>query len=229
MLTDILFRLHCPLPCPWTPPPPSNNVYLATVVISSTGGANQRRGGELGQYEYLEDKGYYVQSSTGQKHISRYLYHDADDKWWVSSAPGEERGWLRNPIPSKTLPASGWQYLDGTSHKDDPTLTISPGPLPLVRQFTVTATGAAAAKFPSYLGVFTRTKRWWRGRPVYTNTHGRFLFHGPGGFGWEIGYAVGGSYLSGSRAHHSPVSQENWRYLSESEWKPASVRVTASD
>ena len=32
------------------------------MVISSTGGAAQHEGNALGQYEYLEDKGYYVQT-----------------------------------------------------------------------------------------------------------------------------------------------------------------------
>ena len=38
----------------------------ATVVISSSGWAAKHLGGALGQYEYLEDKGYYVQTSTEQ-------------------------------------------------------------------------------------------------------------------------------------------------------------------
>ena len=96
---------------------------------------------------------------TLENFLAFYLYHDPDDKWWVE-------GWLHNPSPSKSLPTSGWQYFDHTSmaYKDDPTLTISPGPLPpLPRQFTVTATGAAAEMWPECPGVFTRTQRWCMG------------------------------------------------------------------
>ena len=202
------------------------------IVISSTGGAAQHQGGALGQFEYDEDRRYYRQTSTDQGHKNFqavYCYPDKDDEWWVSSTPGKKGGWLRNPRPSKSLPTSGWQYYDGKSWHDDPTLTISPGPLPpLARQFTVTATGAAA-EWPSYLGVFTRTQRWWLGRPVYTNTQGQLLHHGLGDAGWMIGNALGYAALTGSRAHHSPVSEDSWRYYTGSEWKPASVTVTGSD
>ena len=52
------------------------------VVISSTGGAAQHQGGLLGQFEYLEDKDYYLQSNTEQSNeqfIAVYLYPDEDD------------------------------------------------------------------------------------------------------------------------------------------------------
>ena len=203
------------------------------VVISSTGGAAQYHGEVLGQFEYDEVKRYYRQTSTEQGHEkfqAIFLYPDADDSWWINDTPGEMAGRLLNPSPSKSLPTSGWQYDDPSMEhwQDDPNLTISPGPLPpLARQFTVTATGAAAERFPSYLGVFTRTERWWEGRPVYTQ--GRLLHHGPNNHGWVIGDALGKIALSGSKAHHSPVSEENWRYWTGSEFLPASVTVTASD
>jgi len=207
-------------------------------VISSTGGAAQHRGGALGQFDYDEKKKYYIQSSTeqGQEHFQAfYLYPDEDDEWWVSFTPGEKAGLLHNPIPSKSMPTSGWLWSDGKSvwsWHDDPTLTVTPGPLPpLAWQFTVTATGAAAKKRPSSLclGVFTRSDKWWLGRQVYTNTEGMLLYHGPRDWGWRIGGEFGRTPLRGSRAHHSPVSEDSWRYWTGSEWKPASVRVTASD
>ena len=204
-------------------------------MISSTGGAAQHHGGVLGQFNYDDEKNYFIQSSTEQgdeKFQAGYLYPDEDDKWYVGSVPGEKSGWLQNPTPSKTLPTSGWQYRDGdgkTWH-DDPTLTVTPGPLPpLPRQFTVTVTGAAAEKWPSYLGVFTRSERWWRGRPVHTNTEGRLLHHGPTDYGWIIGPTLGMYGLRGSRPHYSPASEDSWRYWTGSEDKPASVTVTGSD
>ena len=204
------------------------------MFISSRGGTAQYHGGVLGQYEYHEDKGYYVQKSTEQSNenfVAIYLYPDKYDSWWGSHTPGLEKGWLRNLRSSKTLPTNGWQYADRTkeSFQDDLTLTVTPGPLPpLPRQFTVTATGAAAEEWQNYLGVFTRTQRWWEGRPVYTRLDA-LLYHGAEDDGWVIAPIFGYAALKGSKARHSPVEEDSWRYWNGSEWKPASVKVTGSD
>ena len=128
------------------------------------------------------------------------------------------------------MPTSEWQYYDydGESWQDDPSLVVTPGPLP--RRFNVTASGAAAEKWPSYLGVFTRTERWWQGRPVYTNTGGRLLHYGAYGTDyWVIGDTIGYNALAGSRAHHSPSMERRWAYWTGSEHKPASVTVRGLD
>ena len=149
----------------------------------------------------------------------------------VSSTPGAKSGiWLLS-TSSLTPPTSGWQYWEDGWH-DDQTLSVSAGPLPpLPRQFTVRATGAAAEKWPKYLGVFTKTQpqRWWNGRPVYVNTEGRLLHLGNADDGWMIGDKLGYRALSGSRAHISPIDEDSWRYYTSSEWKPASVSVIGSD
>ena len=200
------------------------------VVISSTGGAAQHQGGLLGQFEYLEDKDYYLQSSTEQNNeqfIAVYLYPDEDDEWWVGSTPGQKRGWFYNSSPSKTPPNIGWMFDDGWSWYNDTSITITPGPLPpLPRQFTVTALGAAAEEWPSFLGLFTRTQRWWLGRPVYVNTQGRLLHHGHQDKGWVIGPSIASIALRGSRAHHNPASEDSWRYWTGSGYEPASVTVS---
>merc|ERR1712025_1023600 len=204
----------------------------AMVVISSMGGASLSVGGLLGQYEYDEICNIYNQTSTEKGHKdfkARCLYPDEDDNWHVSHTPGDKGGYLYNPIPSKTPPTSGWQCAKKGTLLHDPTLTISPGPLPpLARQLTVTATGAANEEYPSCLGLFTRSKMWWNGRPVYTNIRGRFLYHHGVGYGWVIGYKFDKRALGGSRSYHSPESEDRWRYWTGSEWKPASVTVTAS-
>ena len=207
------------------------------MVISSSGGAARGVGHALGQYEYLEDKGYYVQTSTEQRNemfVAIYLYpveDDKFDKWLVWKTHGEKAGWLYNPRSSQTLPSSGWTYSDGTgTWPSDQTLTVTPGPLPpLPRQFIVTATGAAAEVCPKCLGVFTKTQRWWLGRPVYVNTGGWLLHHGPEDYGWLIGDKLLYGGLRGSRGRHSPAEEDNWKYASYGEWKPASVTVTGSD
>ena len=117
---------------------------------------------------------------------------------------------------------------DMMRRNDDPNLTSSPGPPPpLPRQFTVRVTGPAAERWPSALGVFTRSERSWAGRPVYTNTEGRLLYLG-GDHGWLIGRSIGMAALKGSRSRHSPESEDIWSYFTGSEWKPASVTVTVT-
>ena len=37
-----------------------------------------------------------------------------------NDTPGEKRGWLSNPSPSKSLPTSGWQWADGKGGWHDP-------------------------------------------------------------------------------------------------------------
>ena len=204
------------------------------MVISSTDGAARHQGGNLGQYEYYEDKGYYVQTSTEQSNENFeavYLYRDKNDEWLVGPTPGEETGWLWNPRSSKTPPSSGWQYSDGTgTWPSDHTLTVTPGPLPpLPTQFTVIASGAAAKDWPESLGVFTKSQSWWHGRPIYVNTEGQLLYHGNQDDGWVIGSKLGKVGLSGSQSHHSPASEDSWRYWTGSESEPASVTVTGSD
>ena len=202
-----------------------------TVYIYSTGGAAERQGDKLGQFEFNLEKRIYVQTSTEQsneKFKPRYLYQDNNKKWWVNDEPGEKTGWLRSD-PSRSLPTS-WKYYADGKWNDDDTLSVTSGPLPpLSRQFTVTASGAAAEKWPSSQGVFTRTQRWWWGRPVYVNTEGKLLHHGAGDDGWLIGSKLGKYVLRGSRSHHSPVSETSWRYWTGSGTKPASVTVTGSD
>ena len=199
------------------------------MVLFSTGETAHKQGGILGQYEYDENMGYYVQTSTEQSDPyfePVFLYPDEDDKWWVGH--GKKSGWLYNPISSKTPPYSGWQIV-GLFPGDlwfDPSVTVTNGPLPhLASQFMVTASGGAAAKWSS-LGLFTRTERWWNGRPVFVNTHGRFLHHGFGSDGWMIGKKFRYGTLRGSQAHFSPESERNWSYAHYGAWKPASVNVT---
>ena len=145
----------------------------------------------------------------------------------MSVSPSKRLSWLMNPTRSKDVPSSGWLFYDDKVWQDAPTILVTAGPLPpLARQYKVTAIGAAAEMWADYLGVFTRSDRWWLGRPVYINTEGRFLFHGPYKDGWSIGEKLGRRGLCGSQAHHSPDAERNWRYYDEVEWKPASLTVT---
>ena len=94
------------------------------------------KGELLGQYEYDEDRGYYVQASSEQsndQYTARYLYRDEDDEWVGGPKPGGELIWLWNPNPSKKLPAGGWMFYDNALHNDwqnDPSLTVTTSSLP---------------------------------------------------------------------------------------------------
>ena len=203
----------------------------ATVVISSTGEAGRQHGESLGQYNYDDEKGYYRQANTemkGELSWPKYLCPDKDDTWSIVTHPGETLGLLNNPTPSKTVPTRGWRFLDIEMEviRDDPTLTVTPGPLTLPRQFTVTASGEAALLWSKCLGVFTRTNRWILGWPMYVNTQGRSMYHDFTDW-WVIGSSsLNSTELEGSGAHHSPTSVWTWRYWTGSELRPASVNVT---
>ena len=211
-----------------------------SVVISSTGKAALRQRGMLGQYEYDGDNGYYVQTSTegdSEHYTPVYLYPDEDDKWWVGPSPDRKAGWLHNPTKSKTLPKfqsdNDWLCWDDTAKTWllDPSLNIIPGPLSfLSMKYIVTGLGDVARRWPSALGVFTRTQRWWNGRPVFENSKGWFLHHGAG-VGWMIGSRIGKHELMGSTwSHHSPAGENNWKYFDfdASNFKPASISILAA-
>ena len=210
----------------------SNSTTAQAVVIFSTGGAARFYGGMLGQFEYLEDKGYYVQSSTGQdnEHFRPVYLYCNEYGWWNVGYTPAGYGYLWNTIPSEIPPSVsvGWQYLDSREWTTDDSITITPGTLPsLPEKLLVIGHGAANEDYESLMGVFTRTQMWWNGRQVYVNTKGMFLYHGPMDYGWAIGVKLGYSALKGSRARHSPASEVNWNYWSKisSDWRPASVTV----
>ena len=209
-------------------------------MISSTGGAAHHQGHALGQFEYDVRTRLWIQSSTehdSEAYEPSYLYPDSDGTWFVNNKPGESAGVLLNPTPSKEIPTSGWLYADPSKEpwQEDPSLIITSGPLPsLCSQYIVSATGAAAERYPECMGVFNRTERWWLGRPVFVNTQGLLLHHGYRDFGWGIGN-LDDFALRGSRSHQSPDSERNWKYYTgtgtgeSAEYKPADVTVTRSN
>ena len=187
------------------------------LVISSTGtgGAALEHGGTLGQYQYDGAKGYYVQTSTDKdnaKYKARYLY-TMDNQWHLNDSPGQRKGFLYNPTKGLNFPTSGWQHYKN-GFENDRLLAINFGPVSLCREYKVSATGAAARKWLSYLGEFTLTDRWWRGRPTFINSKGRILYHGDGSDGWTIGNKFGKYVLRGFEGaqHDCPASQKNWKY-----------------
>ena len=216
---------------------PHLHFVSATLVISSPGGAAIFRGEVLGQYEYDEDNGCYVQKSTEQSnglYIKRYLCskYFKNIKWWFISPEVIESEaslvWMR----SKKL-RTGWEYYDGDTLQPDPSMTVIPGSLPpLPSQFTVKASGDLGEEFESsefqYLSVFNKTERWWSGRPIYVNDQGDFLYHESR---WTIGTELGYYSLQGTKSYQSPVCEKSWSFLPSngSDDKPASVKIVPGD
>ena len=210
------------------------------IVISSTGGAGaaQHAGRVLGQYNINrpstpphwphmrrreeEERRNYVQSGTEQsneKFQAFYLSPSEEGKWRVRTACGMEM--LRSNNPSNNVPTGGWQYYDGKSWHEDATLAVTPGPLPaLARQYKV------EAKCPLFQGsvLFTKTEKWWLGRPFYDSGQGLFLYHG---HTWGIGRRLGhNSALRGLWSSHIPASGRSWKFWNGTDWKQTTVVVT---
>ena len=75
------------------------------------------------------------------------MYRHAEGDWTIGSTPGEKLVWLRNQLTTETVPTSGWQVFDGERKLflDDPTLTVTSGPLSeTCNNFTISASGQAA-------------------------------------------------------------------------------------
>ena len=203
-------------------------ISLTGVVLSSTGGAAQHQGGSLGQYCHDTDMGCYVQTNTEEGHERykpQYIY-PVDNGWYVGSTLGEKKGlFLENPTRSQTVPTTEWNYYGGKSWVSDPTLVISAGPLTsLCNILTVSASGPAAEKQSDKMGEFSRTERWFNGKPVFRNSQGRLLHQSPTQ-GWHVGRELGEAGLRGSMAHHCPSQERKWTYWDGSKRQPASVKI----
>ena len=218
------------------------------LVISSTGvtaKAQSGAAGWLGQYEIVRDPDkirsaevYYMQSNPVGKN-STYLFPDRYCQWSVSMKPNErnyER--YRNKNKKQTVPTGtgGWKiYHEGRKMwMDDPTLTVTPGPYPVIARngFNVIVSGDAARMYNVSRGYFRKTNEWWMGRPVFKNNQGRILLHG--NLGWYVGTAPGYWEIRGNGSHQSPVDQRKWEYLyttiqhidwDQDVWENATVRV----
>ena len=152
--------------------------------------------------------------------------YPVDDEWRIGDTPGKKISFLKNLTQSQSIPLDGWMYSDGKgTWPADTTLVISPGPLSsLCDSLTVSASGPAAEKQPDKLGEFSRTKMWWNGKPVFTNSQGRLL-HQSHAQGWIVGPRLGKAGLNGSMAHNCPSREENWTYWDGTKDQPASVKI----
>ena len=208
-----------------------NSEMSTKLVITSTGSTAWTYGGILGQYEYDNTLGYYVQSNTEKENGNFYpaFLYSVEDIWQVG--PKENKYWLKNSDPSTRIPTSGWQYYRPETNVDieDPLLMITFGPfINECEAYVVAASEHAADLFPSYLGVFSFTDRWWNGRPLLTNSNGRLMYHGNQDYGWLLSSDLDNNVIRGTMSHLSPEREKNWLYWdsSSSSYKQASLNVT---
>ena len=107
-------------------------------------------------------------SCTGD---SRGLYYTAPrtrDTWWINDELGENIGFIKCPAKgSATLQVQGWLlHADARGYIPDSTLKFSTSPYSWCPHLTVSATGAAAEKWPEYLGKYEATTMTSCGRKV---------------------------------------------------------------
>ena len=162
-----------------------------------------------------------------------YLYHVPGEDWWVSGVPGIEEGWLKNESKSETVPTTGWKYLDddGKQWHSDPSIKITPGKLVSVCD-TITIKGdwKVVTMQPDSLGTFTRTDKWFNGKPVFINDKGWYLHSGNGG-GWNVGEKIGKYFIHSKTAPLCPAKAEewvSWTGQGSGRVKPATISVSCS-
>ena len=185
----------------------------------------------LGQYQYDLKKDYYYQSHTGKRfYIYRIKLGLGKGGWWVGKNPGTAIGLLKNKQETETIPTTEWCVDPGFlySWKADPAMTITYGPLKNICTIvTISDTGPAAAELSTYLGMFNKTEQWNYGRPVYINSHGKYLhvFNLNDEGNWAVSSEFGKYNMWSTGAQLSPVDSKDWIYWNGSEKKPVNISI----
>jgi len=127
-------------------------------------------------------------------------------------------------MKSEIVPTSGWQYADGESWHDDPSIRVTPGKLQsLCDTIIITGEGEVTNKCPQCLGTFSKTEKWWNGQPVWRNDESGYYLHS--GSGWSVGYEIGYYAIKSSSTPMNPADAHTWEYWTGEEHKPASIRI----
>ena len=202
-----------------------------SFVLNSTGEAAKEQGHCLGEYIFDEELQCFKQrSSFTDDDKPTYAFRYKSKTWFIGDHPCENRGFMQNEMKRDTIPTGGWQFADGSSDwPADPTIKIHFGKLNFPQNIMVQFFGETKKKYPYYDGHFEFSGKWYNGRPVYENEHGRYLFAGNGsgdGSGWIISTEVGRIHLaSGGESSLSPEDPSTWNYWDREGYQPASVKV----
>ena len=162
-----------------------------TILVTSAGPSAEHQGDMLGLYK---DAGthnnchYYKQvdtERTDRKEPVIYRSKEGEGGWVIGPGlDGATR--LKNESNTESVPLSGWSCR--TSYDiDDPYLRITPDLPPACGEITITASGDAAVKQPTCVGVYTPTLMFSAGRRVFKHqTQERYLLVPPGYDEWGV-------------------------------------------
>ena len=212
-------------------PSATRNGWAPMIVLASEGIAADWKGCCLGQYSLAGEyhgSPYYVQSNTLAGSDPTYLYRAHDNKWWISDALGEQRGWLKNTSNSVNVPELHWRVSINRTFHADPRLTASSSQLSECGDIAVTSDGQAEDIQSDCLGVYRRTDIISSGRFVFKHqTREKYLSIPPGKRVWSIGgtatagiqSAAGANCPASNRNRYSERDNEkSWMYWNNGEW-----------
>ena len=158
------------------------------AVFDGAGEASDYCGNMIGEYQIdnMQADDSYVYKIRGG--IS-YL-HKIGSEWVVQDwKKGGPVTCLKNESNTITPPSTGWLYNKNGTFVLDPSLflSITPRTEDQCQVIMITSTSGAAARFPEYLGTFTRSDRYLDGRPVFSNSNGKYLRIVKGYNNWGVG------------------------------------------
>jgi len=215
----------------------SMTVNVPNDLIVLAGDGTMEKGECLGLYHFDTDHGCYKQVATEEhcnpaKRRSRYIYRASNEVWNISRTPGETTGLMKNTSKSVTLPLTGWMFVDNKDNWcSDPSVKIQFGSLLPNQQcgdVRIQLRGAAADKWPECGGLFTKTDKYFYGKPVFVNTQSEYL-HCSGVGTWSVGSKIGEAGIRSTSAGLCPAQIKTWTYFTGSEDKPADVTISCSN
>ena len=205
--------------------PYSENEEGFKLTIFSTGKATEENsaiGGGLGQYDYVPQFGYWLQTTrlNGQDDgqvTRRYVYKHSDSVYGLVSDQGGV--WFHKM-------GQQWFYSSGVGVLEvDNTLLINHEPLNTTcNSYLVTSYGASYERFNDSFGVFNMTDNWLYGRPVYSNEVGQLLYVCNYGQ-WCIGPKIGRYGIRSSDKPMFPASATGWVFWNGSSPEKADIEV----
>ena len=219
------------------------------ILVTSSGDSADYQGQLFGLYQQMETQfnnaSVYKQlhNVTGTQGFLIYLGDDG--VWHASNELGASNGNLRNNMSASLPPRSGWWYWDGEKYESDSELgieTVSNISSLICPSVTITASGEAARFRTQYLGEFKPTSQFSAGRPIFINSHNRFLLVGPYTIPWGVADDVEtttGALISGSAPDMNPASVRSkynyyfnwtsWQYADGNGWQDGDIQVACND
>ena len=140
----------------------------STLLVTSSGPSAEIWGGRLGLYKkegIHNNCPYYKQVDTGRSDGKEFVIYKRNEglgHGWAMGPGLNGITYMENASKTESVPQTGW-----SCNFDDPHLKVSHDLPPACGEITITASGDAAAKQPSCVGVYTPTQRFSAGRQVF--------------------------------------------------------------